>query len=169
VGAIDGLDKAIKSRNDLIVEFQRSSPLPPKALAEKYFGLKRSDGVTDEKYSSIVMAIVNQTDDCIFFSRILADDLREYGKKLGRRHAWRLRLGLPKLTGPANWSEAERRGLIPPREQYEGWLRGFQKKPSWFRSITDWVRSHLAKIRANLSLRSRRRRLRTAWRPDRRS
>jgi hypothetical protein len=70
-----------------------------------------------------------QTDDCIFFSRILADDLLEYGKRLRRRHAWRLRLALPSVA-PADWSEAERQGLLPANSEYAQWLKGFQRKPT---------------------------------------
>jgi hypothetical protein len=40
VGSIDGLDKSIKFRNELIAEFAKMSPIPPKVLAEKYLGLR---------------------------------------------------------------------------------------------------------------------------------
>jgi len=82
VGAIDGLDKSIKYRNDLIAEFQKA-PLPShEERAKMYFGLRTAAGVIDERFPSTVEGIYAQTDDCIFFSRILADDLLEYGTKL---------------------------------------------------------------------------------------
>jgi len=140
VGAIDGLEKSIKFRNDLITEFQQASPLPSKVLAEKYFGMRTEEGITDEKFPSSVTAIYEQTDDCIFFSRILADDLLEYGTKLRKRYAWKFRLHVPKLTG-ADWSIAENDGLLPPTSQYEKWLAGFKKKPKTFKRLTAKVLS----------------------------
>ena len=126
-----------------------------------------------------------QTDDCIFFSRILADDLLEYGKRLRRRHAWRLRLALPSVA-PADWSEAERQGLLPANSEYAQWLKGFQRKPTrlkrfatgawdglvhvatWlgqgFRRVAGGALSRPAKTWAAHRLRSRRRRLRNALR-----
>jgi len=140
VGAIDGLDKSIIYRNDLIAEIQKEAPHAPAALAAKYFGLPTEEAVIDNKYPASVEAIHTQTDDCIFFSRVLADDLLEYGTKLRRRHVWRFRISLPKL-GKADWSMAEDEGLLPQMEQYETWLRGFQKRPTLFRRLTDWVSS----------------------------
>jgi len=140
VGAIDGLDKTIRYRNDLIEEVQKGPPLSHEERAQKYFGQKTEEGIIDERFPSSVEGIYVQTDDCIFFSRILADDLFEYGMKLRNRYAWKFRLRTPKLS-EADWSIAEKDGLIPPTEQYKNWLQGFKKRPTTFNRLTIWVRS----------------------------
>ena len=61
-------------RNEQIEEF-RTSTLPKEELIPKYFGLETVAGVTDARFKSYVEAICSQTDDCIFFSHQLANDL----------------------------------------------------------------------------------------------
>src|SRR5262249_49321540 len=50
VGAIDGLEKAIAYRNDLIAQIHKESPVRPDLLAEQYFGLRNANGVIDERF-----------------------------------------------------------------------------------------------------------------------
>jgi hypothetical protein len=135
VGAIDSLEKAIAYRNDLIAEVRKESPVQPDLLAERYFGLTNANGVTDERFKMNIEAIYNQTDDCIFFSRVLADDLLTYGNRLRRKNARKYRLGIPKLKG-ADWSRAQGQGLLPSDEAYASWLGGFKKEPTrWQRLV----------------------------------
>jgi hypothetical protein len=109
VGSIDGLANAIGNRNELIAEFRETSP--DQRLA-KYLGLRSAEGVVDERYRASVAGIFDQTNDCIFFSRILAEDLLKYGNRLRGGHLRRFRVGLPKLDG-GDWSKAETSGLMP--------------------------------------------------------
>ena len=139
-GAIDGLERSIKYRNDLIAEIQQGPAPTPRALAERYFGLRNAGGRIDERFGMSIAAIFNQTDDCIFFSRILADDLSAYGRKLRRRYIWRFRSRFPKFV-PADWSTAEAAGLIPPEAQYANWLRGFKKTETRLQRMVSWIRA----------------------------
>jgi hypothetical protein len=143
VGAIDGLDKSIKYRNDLIAEIHKESPVQPDLLMERYFGLRNANGVADERFKAGVEAIYNQTDDCIFFSRILADDLLTYGNRLRQKNAWKYRLGIPKLKG-ADWSTAERQGLFPANEAYASWLGGFPARPTRWQRVVARTRQAIA-------------------------
>jgi hypothetical protein len=147
--AIDGLDKTVKHRNDLVDEIKKAS-LPQQQLIDLYFGLRTASGATDVRFPQNIAALSLQTDDCIFFSRIAAFDLFEYGKKLRRRHARRLMLGLPKLD-KADWSDAERQGLIPPDKQYAEWLKGFGKRPSWRERLIAWLHRRLEAAKARFS------------------
>ncbi len=141
LGAIDGLEKSINYRNELIADIHKKSPHQVDSLAELYFGLRNANGVTDERFRVSIEAIYNQTDDCIFFSRILADDLLTYGNRLRRKNAWKYRLGVPKLKG-ADWAKAERDGLLPSNELYKSWLVGFKKETTRWRRVTiPFVRS----------------------------
>lgn len=144
VGAIDGLGKSISNRNDLISEVRKDNPHEANMLAERYFGLRNVNGVTDERFRMTVEAIYNQTDDCIFFSRILADDLLKYGSRLRKKNAWKYRLGVPKLK-PANWGIAERDGLLPPSELYASWLDGFKEQPTRWQRLRRYLLLSLRK------------------------
>ena len=102
IGAIDAVDETITHRNELIAEIKSQSPIPPLQLALRYYGLRGTEAVIDQRFQANMDAIYKQTDDCIFFSRILADDLFDYGTRLRGRHAWKYRLGVPKLVRE-NW------------------------------------------------------------------
>jgi hypothetical protein len=135
IGIVEGLNAAIRTRNELVAELKQLSPLSPGVLAERYFGLRTDASVRDERIPSNIAALYAQTDDCIFFSRILADDLMQYGERLRRRYAWRFRLNIPKAE-PANWTFAEEEGLLPKQADYVNWLRGFPgKKPAAVRRM----------------------------------
>jgi hypothetical protein len=138
IGAIDGLEKSIKYRNELIADIHKESPHQADLLAEQYFGFRNANGVADERFLVSIEAIYNQTDDCIFFSRILADDLLTYGNGLRRKNAWKYSLGVPKLKG-ADWAKSDKDGLLPSKDSYSSWLGGFDKAPTHWQRL----RSHL--------------------------
>ncbi len=143
LGAFDGLKKSIGDRNDLIAELHKRSPLPAKELTELYFGITTADGATDARFSATVENIFRQTDDCILFSRLLAGDLTDYGRRLRRRYAWRYRLRVPKFVA-ADWSIAERQGLMPEAAEYPDWLRGFKTRTTWFGRAWAWLRLRIS-------------------------
>jgi hypothetical protein len=139
VSAIDSLDKSIKYRNDLIAEIQQAPP-PPEMLILWYFGQRNAEGIVDERFRMNIKLYTLTPTICIFFSRILADDLYQYAARLRRQSAWRLRLSLPKLDR-IDWSIAERANLIHPTKDYASWLRGFEKKPTKLSTLRAWMRS----------------------------
>jgi len=139
-GAIDGLEKSMLYRNQLIAELREMRPLSPEELAAFYLGLRIHEGIVDERFRMSVEAIARQTDDCIFFSRIVAEDLDKYGRKLLRGQAWRLRFGLPK-TSEIDWKVAEDRGLFPSTDKFRDWMRGFATRPSWSARMSDWLKA----------------------------
>jgi hypothetical protein len=139
ISCIDALEKSISHRNDLIADFKKE-PMSQRTMMERYFGLRVPQiDMVDERFASSVGALYNQTDDCIFFSRILADDLFEYGVYLRNRFAWRYRLPVPKLTR-YDWTPAETKGLIPNRNRYANWLQAFRTSPTLMQRFRGWVR-----------------------------
>ncbi|MFO1097950.1 MAG: hypothetical protein U1E81_06665 [Xanthobacteraceae bacterium] len=150
VSAIDSLDKSMKYRNDLIAEIQQAKP-PPELLILRYFGQKTAEGTIDERFRLNIKALYAQPDNCIFFSRVLADDLYDYAVHLRRKNAWKLRFNFPKLSR-VDWSIAERADLIPPTKEYSQWLRGFKKNPTKLDRCTAWVRSSLLRAARNCNL-----------------
>jgi hypothetical protein len=130
-----------KYRTDLVSEFYKEAPtISQLDLALKYYGLQNTRGVTDEKFYSNVEALYKRTDDCIFFSKILADDLFEYERRLRRRYGWRFRLRVPKLVRE-KWNFPETRRLLPNENNYADWLRGLPKVPSRFTRLRKWLLS----------------------------
>jgi hypothetical protein len=126
IGSTDAVDRMIKDRADLIFEIQHSEE---RLSPAKYFGAPAADGTIDERMKSNIEGLYAQVDDCIFFSRILSDDLFTYGTALRRRNAWKYRLGVRKLERE-NWDFARNQGLLPDDAQYGNWLRGFPVKPT---------------------------------------
>ena len=131
IGSFDALDKIIKHRSDLIKEMREDR----KAITpERYFGYMAEDGVIDENFKGTVEAIYIQTDNCIFYSKVLADEIQAYHNRK-RTASWHYRLGIRKLKA-ADWSIAERKGLVPLNDGFAEWLRGFQEEPTrWQRTI----------------------------------
>ena len=76
--------------------------------------------------------------------QLLATDLFRYGIRRRRKGVWRGFFALPSVQS-ADWSIAEREGLLPPAQQYESWLRGFKYKPTKLQRILNWTWGPFAK------------------------
>jgi hypothetical protein len=127
--------RAVDYRNDLIGEAKTNG-----MTTARYFGEPAADGSVDERVISNITALYDGSDDCIFFGRVLSDDLLKYGNRLRRRYRRRLyRLGIPKFQ-PADWSLAERERLIPSDEKYQRWLRGFRPRPTMSARLKSWLK-----------------------------
>ena len=132
VGVIEGLRVAIEARKELSEEIRTRKDKTSADIVAFYLGTRTPNGHIDERHSTNLDAIFLQTDDCIFFSRILALDLVKYGNALRLRYLWRYWLWLPKMQD-ADWSTAEASGLLPPNSQYDSWLKGFRTPTMWGR------------------------------------
>lgn len=134
--AIDVLKLVIENRNLLIDEF-KTSQLEDHQKLEIFLGLRTAKGVVDERFKSNVEALLLKTDDCIFFSKILSEDLHRYAARLHKRYRWRFRLKrfLPER---ADWSSTTLADLLPKEPDYHAWLRGFKSKPSAWRKLLFW-------------------------------
>ena len=71
------LSNVLVNRNIYIDLFYKEKQ---KITPEQYFGLRQSGYRSDETYSSYISAIKGYTDDCIFFSQLLCEDLIKYGE-----------------------------------------------------------------------------------------
>lgn len=110
---LDGLDGFIAMRNALIEEFKASSPLHPAV----YYGLETSTGA-DQRYASALTAISTYTDDCIYFSKLLGDDLTTYGRGLKAKLPKQLRASAPTIVS-ADFSKAQ--DVLPLAANYQDW------------------------------------------------
>jgi hypothetical protein len=134
VGAIDGLAQSIERRNSLIAEIQQGPRIESLALAKRYFGILNDEGIVDQRFADSVDAIFKQTDDCIFFAKLLGEDLLPIGAKLRRRAGFLRRFRIAKFR-PVDWTIAEQANLIPPNDQYADWLRGFVRPPTFWQRL----------------------------------
>lgn len=123
--AFGGLNFSITKRNELI-ERIKEEKLPEGARAEHfYLGISYAAGKTNDEYGSFVGAMASYTDDAIYFSIKLCEDLRVHGEMLAQRYKKKFGGELPHVTR-IDLSKAQEEGLLPKEEQYESWLSGFQ-------------------------------------------
>jgi hypothetical protein len=132
--AIDDLRNSIDYRNGLISEFrEQAATMTELERIQFYVGASRT-GQVDNRFPHNVTALSKQTDDCIFFCMVLADELLRRGDKLWASSKWKLfRLGVPKLE-PADWTKPREANLLPDEADYVLWTGGFRRPLSrWSR------------------------------------
>ncbi|RWA97849.1 hypothetical protein [Mesorhizobium sp.] len=122
-----GLAQTINQRTEAIalVGAETSETLK----VRRYFGVSLPNGDVDERFADALRGIVQQTDDCIYFSYYLARELTKYGDALRLKYKDRWGWRLPKLQ-QLDWKDAHEKKLIPPDEEYKAWSRAFVKIPS---------------------------------------
>jgi hypothetical protein len=122
LSAVRSLEIAIAFREQLIVEYKERK-LNMNEGVQFYIGSETSNG-TDSRYPDCVNGINFYVDSCIFFSKILADDLAQHATALREKNAGLLMGSLPKVA-PVDWSPLLKTGLLPKNETYSKWLENF--------------------------------------------
>ena len=121
---IVSLNEIIEKRNEALSVFRKGEKKDLKALIEFYFGVVDEHGNRDETLSQLIDAISQLTDDCIAFSRLLSDDLHVFGERCKATHEKKYRGEVPNIS-KADWSEAEKNGLMPNMQFYSDWTTKF--------------------------------------------
>lgn len=119
------LAHAVSTRSKQI-ELFKAADMPMELFVQSYFGLRRRDGNTDALYHDSMVAITQYTDDVAFFGAELAEELQAHASRVREKL-----LTLTKDAGKAStvdFSEARESGLMPPRQNYESWLKGFKNQ-----------------------------------------
>lgn len=136
--AIGNLNDTLRGRNNLL-EKVKEDKLPQGAKIEHfYFGIPYAEGKANIEYGCYVQALWLYTNDIIFFSIKLSEDLREHGLHVVKKHKKNFRGDAPKVSD-FDLSKAEQEGLLPKDEEYESWLSGFPVSPQK-ESISRWHR-----------------------------
>lgn len=131
--AIAALSAALRERVKLIEEHRnRVPPRTSTETTEWYLGLPNAAGHIDQRFQGVTTAIGLYCDDCIFFARLLSDDLAKEGKRLGSEHWWRFQRKVH-VRGPADWSRMKDPSLMPSESSYQPWLEGFPSKRPWWK------------------------------------
>lgn len=121
IRTLDTLNDSIIARNEMIEHF-KFAKLPEEKLMLLYFGLPDAQGHINQSYSDYLEAIYQSTDDVMFFSELLCQDLIAHGQKL----AAKLGKNAPKVQ-IINFQKSVEIELLPDQSQYKDWLI-FMKK-----------------------------------------
>lgn len=125
--AVGNLNDTLRGRNNLL-ERIKEDKLPQGAQIEHfYLGLPYAPGKANMEYRCYVQALWLYTNDVIFFSMKLSEDLRKHGLHVAGKYARAFRGGVPAVSS-FDYSKAEQEGLLPNEEEYESWLSGFPAK-----------------------------------------
>jgi nitrogen regulatory protein PII-like uncharacterized protein len=114
--SVDTLNSFLLMRNGLIEEFKHTGLNP-----DAYFGFKVGDMI-DERYASTIKAIYDSTDECIYFSKLLSEDLTRHGNKLKARVPRRFFGTTPNIV-TADFSKAQ--AYIPSASKFPTWQTAF--------------------------------------------
>ena len=144
-GAIDDLKNSIDDRNKLISECRVQFPAMQEIERISLYVGAPLRGIVDGRFSQNIDALGKQNDDCIFFSKILAEELRTYGNRLRRRNLFRFRIGMQKFL-PPDWSMAVQEDLVPNEADYANWLRGFVDRPPWWKRFWRGLRASSSRV-----------------------
>jgi hypothetical protein len=138
-GAIDDLRNSINFRNELISEFrEKRDTMTELERITLYVGAPKA-GEIDNRFGHNVQALYSQTDDCIFFSMLLVDELMKHSNALYSRNRLKFRLGRSKLL-PIDWTKAREANLIPDEAGYTDWAAGFKPRPTVWSRFCRWTK-----------------------------
>jgi hypothetical protein len=143
-GAVDDQRNAIDYRKNLVSEFRKiRDSLSEQERIQVYLGTRQA-GETDVRFADNIKSLSVLTDDCVFFSMELTDELTRSGNKLRLRNKFKFRLGVPKFL-PADWSAAKQNDLLPDVAQYSDWIKNFKPYPTIRRRLLEWLRSRFCR------------------------
>ena len=137
--SVENLNGALSKRNELLTGF-KNNQLPEGATFEDmYLGLYYQERHINQEYGSSIKAISLYTDDIIFFSVKLCEDLQYHSTTLIKRYKSKLR-GAPPKTSTVDFEKPRQDGLIPKDEDYVEWLSGFvsiqEPIPKWWQRMS---------------------------------
>lgn len=121
------VDDSIQKRNRLIEDYKANPSISQGEMVRKYFGIRDKNGNTDRSYPDIIEAIYSHTDECIFFSKLLYEDLYDHGEELRKRYTKAFGKDAPKINR-IDFSAEEKEGLLPDEKNYQSWADGLVKK-----------------------------------------
>lgn len=124
---IHSLNIIVAKRNQLIETYQAQRPIQDKILKNIYFGRPDDHGHVDSNYPDTVEGIHNQTDDCVFFSKLLCDDLIAHGKMLVERYEKTISKRDVPTVNQTDFAKSEQKGLMPNPASYADWTSSFMK------------------------------------------
>lgn len=136
--AVKNLNSALSKRNELLSAFKNHQFPKGADFEHMYLGLPYAETHKNQEYGGAIKGISLYTDDMIFFSIKLCEDLRDHGEILKKRYKSRLR-GIPPRITTVNFEKPRQAGLVPKDEDYKDWLSGFvsvqETVPKWWQRL----------------------------------
>lgn len=114
-----------QNRAVLIELFRNLSEPDRRTFPALYFGLPFAQGKTSTEYADILHGLHSHTDDGIFFSELLCQDLMALGEVALGQYRKRVK-NTKERVSEVSFADARALGLMPDPDQYKDWLRGFQ-------------------------------------------
>ena len=112
---VQGLDTSITNRNCLVSSYG-AARMTTAALLPLYFGLPQGDKhIIDKTYPDLIDAIYRQTDDGIFYSKLLCEDLFVHNTKLVARYRKRFGKSSSIIIDKPDFTTPDKEGLMPKR------------------------------------------------------
>jgi hypothetical protein len=120
------LTNANAKRNELVEQIRR---LPDATgVAQLYFGAPSASGAINPDYQDAVDAVANHTDELIYFSAALANDIATHAQRL--RASWVAEFGAKHApeTAAVDFTAARQNGLMPDDAKFAEWLAGLDRQ-----------------------------------------
>lgn len=118
------LGQSIAKRNQLIESYKSGPVVSDQIIRQRYFGLPYNGGSQNLDYPGTIEAIYSQTDDGIFFSHLLCNDLHLHGGKLLDEFRLKFKKNVPRIS-KVDFTDAIKTGLMPSENDYTHWFTAF--------------------------------------------
>jgi hypothetical protein len=166
---MESLNNSIVSRNQMILAMRASNASLNERVAF-YFALPR-EGFLDETFAGTMEAVHKQTDDCIYFSWRLCEDLTRHGKRVRAQFLKRQLKGPVPRIQTVLWKDVEAKGLLPAVVIYKSWEEGFLERvpETDGRRLRKWWYVARKRLRSVLRRPWRRKKKRECWQEGHRS
>lgn len=125
-GSLANLDEALSKRNALISEFKSYRGTDKEKIPLMYLGAHLPDGNLSTEYADSLEGAYKYTDDIIYFSKLLAEDLEKHGETIKLSHEKKHGKVSQKVS-TADFSIAKEQDLLPNDADFSDWLKGFSK------------------------------------------
>jgi hypothetical protein len=134
--AYGNLNNAMAKYNELIDRVKDGNLPEGATVLHLYLGLPYGDGISNRQFGGYIPAIAKYTDDAIFYSVKLIEDLQAHGAFYAEQHRKEFGGEAPSIGG-IDPARADKDGLIPKDDEYASWIAGFKpmpvKKRRWWR------------------------------------
>lgn len=120
------LYSSLEERNQLISSF-KSLEFPQSMHLSLYLGIPNKNTV-DSSYPDLINAIYTYTDDSIFFSYLLCEDLIAHGQQITINFQNKLGKEAPKVN-IIDFTDAKKSGLMPDVSNYKDWYDKYKLIP----------------------------------------
>ena len=126
-GLVNDLSTCLERRTSIIDRFKRATEAERKQVHYYYLGLENENGNIDTEYPDCIRGAHQYTNDIIFFSKLLCEDLEKYGHSIMHKYEKKFGSTEQKILS-TDFKIAEEKDLLPNKDDYADWLQGFPEE-----------------------------------------